>query len=802
MDNSLASAVIASAVMMLPTLGLSAESRPAEGEPKPLSANANSQDDAEAQAQERWREVVSRLEVPATGCFHTEYPSTRWIQEDCLVTPEMPVRPPLREGVAQTVGNGIDDVAEVTGQMTKTVGSFPKVKGVTSEVGANGPNDYSLQINSNFLPTSPACSGHSGCRAWQQFVYASTGPAMAYMQYWLLNYGTGCEDLKAGWHQSDLDCYKNSRYAVPAPATTSILQLSQLKLTASASANGKDTLIFSNGTQSKAMGADTVLDLATAGWNESEFNVFGDHNGSAATFNVGSSITVKIEVDNGTANAPTCVTPNSTVNPGTTGETSNLNLNAGSCVASGGAAPSITFSESNAGPILTANPSWVVAGATVTFSVAIPSNGSLKIPTGFADIVDETGSTACTITLDTLAAGSCTYVYSSSAAHTYTANYSGDTHFAAASSPPIATSPYAAARRIDNFLPTGVNSSGDIGGANLKSDTAALDQAGKQISLKTLALPSGYTSTITNGEPVAISEAGLIGEYACNRSSCSGFLLTPTAPNSTIFSETQINDILPTGVNSSGDVVGDDTSSDTAVLDQAGTLISLKNLGLPAGYTSTVTNGELVAISEYGMIAEYACNTANDCAGFLLTPSTSNSTTFSETQINDFIPSGVNSSGDVAGGDLNSDTAALYHDGQIISLANLGLPAGNTSTITNNEPVAISESGSIAEYACNTGAKRKCAGFLLKAPYRPQFPIVVSISGLSGTLSLQNNGGSQTLIRGSNSGRQIVVFPTMPIGNPYQVTVAAQPASQTCTVANGSGIQGGGLVSNVSVVCQ
>lgn len=798
MDKLLARAAIASAAMLLPTLGISG---PTGNEPRAVSAFNSSQGDADAQTQESWREALSRSELPGTGCFHTEYPSTRWIREECLATPEMPIRPPLREGVVQTVGNRIDDVAEVTGQMTKTVGSFPKVKGVTSEVGANGPNDYSLQINSNYLPKSPACSGHSGCMAWQQFVYASTGPAMAYMQYWLLNYGSGCEDLNAGWHQSGSSCYKNSAYAVPAPATTSITQLSQLKLTASAAANGKDTLIFSNGTQSKAMGADTVLDLATAGWNESEFNVFGDHNSSAATFNVGSSITVKIEVDNGTTNAPTCVTPSATVNPGTTGETSNLNLNVGSCATSGGATPSITFSESNAGPILTANPSWVVAGATVTFSVAIPSNGSLKIPTGSADIVDDTGSTVCTITLNTLATGTCSTVYSSSAAHTYTAAYSGDANFARASSPPIATSPYTASR-INNFLPTGVNSSGDVGGANLKTYTAALDQSGKEISLKTLALPSGYTSTITNGEPVAISEAGLIAEYACNTSSCSGFLLTPTTPNSTTFSETPISTVLPTGVNSSGDVVGDESSSDTAVLDQAGTLISLKTLGLPAGYSSTITNGELVAISEYGMIAEYACNTANACAGFLLTPTTANSTAFSETQINNFLPSGVNSSGDVAGGDLTTDTAALYHEGQIISLATLGLPTGYTSTITNSEPVAISESGSIAEYACSTGAKRKCAGFVLKAPYRPQFPLVASISGLSGTLTLQNNGASQTLITGNNSGPQIIVFPALPIGSPYQVTVAAQPGTQTCTVANGSGIQGGSLIANVSIGCQ
>ena len=82
----------------------------------------------------------------------------------------------------------------------------------------------------------------------------------------------------------------------------------------------------------------TVTKLAS-GWNYSEFNLFGAGGGSAATFNSGSSITVKISMTNGSTAAPTCV------NYGTTGETNNLNL--GTCSGTGGTSPYIQFTESN-----------------------------------------------------------------------------------------------------------------------------------------------------------------------------------------------------------------------------------------------------------------------------------------------------------------------------------------------------------------------------------------------------------------------------------------------------------------------
>jgi hypothetical protein len=221
------------------------------------------------------------------------------------------------------------------------MGYFAKVTGVTKETGLLGANEYSLQLNSNYMNTA-ACDGASKpakCLDWQQFVYAS-GFDVAFMQYWLIDWNNPCP---AGWNSFDSDCYTNSA-GVTVPKEV-ITKLKTLKLSGSAKKGtakkpGIDTLVFTVGTQAfSTTGLDSVVDLATA-WTESEFNIVGDGDGSAADFNSGSSVTVKVAVTNGTKDTPTCA-----ADSGTTGETNNLNL--GKCTATAGAAPYIEFIESN-----------------------------------------------------------------------------------------------------------------------------------------------------------------------------------------------------------------------------------------------------------------------------------------------------------------------------------------------------------------------------------------------------------------------------------------------------------------------
>ncbi|GGA00966.1 hypothetical protein [Dyella caseinilytica] len=300
----------------------------------PSAFAASSSPDLEAQFHAAWRQTMQHTSAPAKGCYHASYPSTVWAKVDCVKAPNR-LYLPRHKPEAQTVGNGNDYAAEISsGVISQTVGSFPSVSGVTSESDDGESNDYSLQLNSNFMSTD-ACNGVSGCQAWEQFVYAS-GEGEAFMQYWLINYGDTCPS--GGWMSYQGSCYMNSA-AVSVP-DDDISDLGNMTLTGTAVAGGSDTLTFTDGTEAyTTSGDDSVVDLATA-WQASEFNIIGDGGGSEADFNSGSSVTVNVSLTDGSSDAPTCAS-----NAGTTGETNNLNL--GSCSTSGGSTPSIQFTESN-----------------------------------------------------------------------------------------------------------------------------------------------------------------------------------------------------------------------------------------------------------------------------------------------------------------------------------------------------------------------------------------------------------------------------------------------------------------------
>lgn len=81
---------------------------------------------------------------------------------------------------------------------------------------------------------------------------------------------------------------------------------------------------------------------------------------------------------------------------------------------------------------------------------------------------------------------------------------------------------------------------------------------------------------------------------------------------------------------------------------------------------------------------------------------------------------------------------------------------------------------------------------------RNAFRVGGTISGLSGTVVLEDNGGDN-LIRSVNG--SFTFATALPRGSSYLVTVLAQPAGQTCAVANGSGTIAGANVTNVTVRC-
>ena len=80
----------------------------------------------------------------------------------------------------------------------------------------------------------------------------------------------------------------------------------------------------------------------------------------------------------------------------------------------------------------------------------------------------------------------------------------------------------------------------------------------------------------------------------------------------------------------------------------------------------------------------------------------------------------------------------------------------------------------------------------------PTFTVGGTVSGLSGTVVLQDNGADNLTVTANGP----FTFATaLAPGAAYAVTVKTNPAGQTCTVANGSGTMGSANVTNVAVSC-
>lgn len=111
-------------------------------------------------------------------------------------------------------------------------------------------------------------------------------------------------------------------------------------------------------------------------------------------------------------------------------------------------------------------------------------------------------------------------------------------------------------------------------------------------------------------------------------------------------------------------------------------------------------------------------------------------------------------------------------------------------TQPTNETCTVAHASGIVAAAGVTGVAVTCIA--------NAYTVGGSISGLAGTVVLQNNGADTQSIGTDGS----FTFPT-PVqqGSSYSVTVATQPAGETCSVANGSGPMGAARVTSVAVVC-
>ena len=111
-------------------------------------------------------------------------------------------------------------------------------------------------------------------------------------------------------------------------------------------------------------------------------------------------------------------------------------------------------------------------------------------------------------------------------------------------------------------------------------------------------------------------------------------------------------------------------------------------------------------------------------------------------------------------------------------------PSGQTCTVSNGAGLVSGGNITNVVVVCSSNSNTYSVGG--------------TVSGLVGSLVLQdNNGGNLTV-----SANGTFTFTTnVASGSPYRVTVLTQPASQGCSVTNGTGTIGTADVSNVNVTC-
>jgi hypothetical protein len=274
--------------------------------------------DGSAVSMAAWHDALHRNPLPAAGCYKASYPLERWQKIACAAPPKLWFPPRTRHSkLGQVVGAGYDfNLYTVPHLISQTIGSFPvakDVKSVESEGGSapGGLNSYSLQLNSTLFDTK-ACGTLPECVGWEQFIYTNpTGSnnGKLLIEDWLImRYTNGFNHCPPGqgWQFiPDGGCVQDSQ-AVDVP-NIPISSIGSIVFTGVAAKSG-DSIYMSVGKTEygmKKIQGDGITDLS-AGWRDSEFNVFGNGGGDIADFNAGAKLSVNIQAEDGVKAAPSC----------------------------------------------------------------------------------------------------------------------------------------------------------------------------------------------------------------------------------------------------------------------------------------------------------------------------------------------------------------------------------------------------------------------------------------------------------------------------------------------------------------
>jgi Putative esterase len=154
------------------------------------------------------------------------------------------------------------------------------------------------------------------------------------------------------------------------------------------------------------------------------------------------------------------------------------------------------------------------------------------------------------------------------------------------------------------------------------------------------------------------------------------------------------------------------------------------------------------------------------------------------TQLGGSVPTGPLPGGTLLELDASGSTISLLENGsQVITAAD--------STVTGGAPGIMAYGNATADNWSGGSLGSSGSG-------ATTYTVGGTVTGLTGTLVLQDNGGDVLTVSASGS----FTFATpLAQGAPYDVTIGTEPAGQTCTVAGGSGTMPAANITTVSVTC-
>jgi hypothetical protein len=153
-------------------------------------------------------------------------------------------------------------------------------------------------------------------------------------------------------------------------------------------------------------------------------------------------------------------------------------------------------------------------------------------------------------------------------------------------------------------------------------------------------------------------------------------------------------------------------------------------------------------------------------------------------------------SGTVVLQDNGSDTLSVTANGSFTFATKLATGAAYAATVQTNpsgQSCTVSNGTGTVGSANVTNVTVSCA-----AAAAPTYSVGGTVSGLYGTVVLQDNGSDTLSVTANGS----FTFATKLAGGAaYAVTVQTNPSGQTCTVSNGTGTVGSANVTSVTVSC-